>query len=174
MAVQTPQVANVLNRNGCRSGASHCDERGTTQRRDPFTHGSRRKPRPSLANGGRVGFEARRSSSRERWKGLEGASNPGPPRERPQGRGGARRERSGEQWDPSPVAGADSPGVSRFPSCSGLRRSNGASTGSTQARSQLENIAPIAVRVDNGRSRWPPSLPPGAPPGSQDPGGVGP
>ena len=48
--------------------------------------------------------------------------------------------------------------------------------GSTQARSQLPGKvqAPIAVRADSSRSRWSPSLLPGAAPGSQDSGGIRP
>lgn len=169
-----PRTGKGVNRNGGRSGISHCAENHLASR--PFAHGSGGGPRLPLTTRRRTGLSVCSSTRRGQGQGLGGAPEPAPPSGQAAQRewGEAQSERVGERRDTFPISGGGTSGISICPLCSGIRRSDGAlEGGSTQANNQLDNSALLSGRVDNKISGWPPPLPFGAAPGSRNSGGVG-
>ena len=170
---QMPHAGSGLNRNSCRSGISHSDERGTTQRRDPSpmeVDGSRGSP---LLPGAGLGSRRAGRPTGDRGRGWRGR-----PTQALTGRG--RRGEVGPEENEGAEGGAAPPlPEEAAPGSQNARRAEdyvarvGVRRGSTPARSQLGNRALLAGRADNSRPSRPPSLPPGAAPVSQNSGGFG-
>ena len=169
--VQTPHAGNGLSKNGGRLGISHCDERRTTRRREPSpmeAHGSHAPLLPPEAGSGSIPPGRPAGDGGKGWGG---------PTQALPGRGRGAEAEPGENEGASDVvpiplpegaaAGSqDTRCAAEYVARMRFHRE------STQARGQSGNRALLAVRDNNSSLRWLPSLPPGATPGSRDPGGA--